>query len=149
MNAKLAAARAAQHAQLVRRVHAAKTWLKLDEETYRAAIAAMASGKTSSKACSIDELLGLLEHFHKRGFPRPQKHRPLTPPQKKMWALWQVLADAGEIRDRSMKGLLAWVASQTANKVQRLDWITPAQEQTLIESLKKWSERTGAAGVRA
>jgi hypothetical protein len=58
-----------------------------------------------------------------------------------MWALWQVLADQGKVRNRTMRGLLAWIEHQTDNHVQRLDWLTPAQEYTLIESLKKWSER--------
>ncbi|MBS0354031.1 MAG: DUF1018 domain-containing protein [Proteobacteria bacterium] len=90
-SAPFAAARAGQHAALVRQVHVAKTWLKLDDDTYRAALAARASGKTSSKACSIAELLAIIEHFHVAGFPRPDggsKRRPLTAPQRKMWSLW-------------------------------------------------------------
>lgn len=139
-NATLAAARAAQHAQLVRRVHAAASWLKLDDDTYRDAIAAHAGGKTSSKACTVAELQAVLEHFHRAGYPRPGR-KPLSPQQKKMWALWQTLADAGRVRDRTMRGLLAWIAAQTDNRVQKLEWLTPAQEHTVIESLKKWVDR--------
>lgn len=138
--APFAAARAAQHAQLVRRVHAAKTWLKLDDDTYRAAIAAHGAGKRSSKDCTVTELDALLEHFHRSGYPCPGR-KPLSRQQKKMWALWQTLAAAGRVHDRTMRGLLAWIKGQTTNHVERLDWLTPAQEVTLIESLKKWSER--------
>lgn len=146
MRPSLIAARAAQHAQLVRRVHAAKTWLKLDEDTYRDAIAARSGGKRSSKDCSIAELDAVLEHFHASGYPRPggkpgAKRTPLTPRQKKMWALWQTLHTAGLVRDRSMRGLLKWITGQTENHVERLEFLTPAQEHTLIESLKAWSER--------
>jgi phage gp16-like protein len=148
MRASTAAAHAAQHAQLVRRVHAAKTWLKLEDDTYRAAIAAHAGGKSSSKECSVDELQALQEHFHRCGYPRPgakpgAKRAVLTPPQKKLWALWQTLHTAGKVRDRTMKGLLAWIRGQTDNGVEALAFLTPAQEHTLIESLKKWVGRDG------
>ncbi len=135
---------AAQHARLVRRVHAAASHLKLDDDTYRSAVAAHAAGKRSSKDCSVAELEAVMEHFHRAGYPRPdgsKKRRPLTAPQKKMYALWCALADAGRVRERSMRGLLKWVEHQTDNHVQALDFLTPAQEHTLIESLKKWSER--------
>ncbi len=146
MRPSLIAARAAQHAQLVRRVHAAKTWLRLDDDTYRAALAARANGKRSSKECSVAELDAVLDHFHACGYPRPGgkaagRRTALTPRQKKMWALWQTLHTAGKVRDRTMRGLLAWIAGQTENQVQRLEFLTPAQEHTLIESLKAWSER--------
>lgn len=140
---RVAAARAAQHAQLVRRVHAAKSWLKLDDDTYRAAVARFAAGKTSSKDCSVAELQALMDHFHASGFPRPggKTFKPLSARQKKMYALWCALADAGRVQERSMRALLAWIEGQTENRVKRLDWLTPAQELTLIESLKKWGER--------
>lgn len=140
-------AAASQHAALVRQVHAARTRLGLDDATYRAALAAQADGKSSSLDCSVAELRALMEHFHRCGFPRPGQapgkpaRKPLTQQQKKMWALWQTLADAGRVRDRSMRGLLKWIEGQTANQVQALDWLTPAQENTIIESLKQWRDR--------
>lgn len=139
---------AAHHARLVKRVHAAKTWLKLDDDSYRGAIAARAGGKRSSKACTVPELEAVLEHFHACGYPRPGgrpdgKRVVLTAPQKKMWALWQTLADAGKVRERSMKGLLSWVRHQTDNGVEALAFLTPAQEATLIERLKQWADRDG------
>lgn len=143
VSAALTSARAAQHARLVCRVHSGKSWLKLDEDTYRAAIAAHAAGKTSSKDCSVAELQAVIEHWHACGWPRPggKKHKPLTPRQKKMWSLWQTLADAGRVKDRSMRGLLAWISGQTANHVEALTFLSSAQEYTLIESLKKWVGR--------
>lgn len=143
MRPSLIAARAAQHAQLVRRVHAAKTWLKLDDDTYRDVLALRAAGKRSSKACSVAELEAVMAHFHAAGYPRPggAKRVPLSPTHKKMWALWQTLADAGEVRDRTMRGLLGWIRGQTENHVEALAFLTSAQEYTLIESLKKWVAR--------
>lgn len=142
VTAALASARAAQHAQLVRRVHAAKGFLQLDDATYRAAIAAHAGGKTSSLECSVAELAALVEHFHACGWPRPGKARkPLAPRQKKLYALWCALADQGRVRERGMRGLLKWIEHQTDNHVQKLEFLTRAQEETLIESLKKWGQR--------
>lgn len=142
--APFAAARASQHARLVRQVHAAKTWLKLDEDTYRAALSARSGGKASSKACTIAELEAVIEHFHATGFPRPgggPKRIVLSASQKKMWSLWQQLADQGKVRDRTMKGLLAWVKAQTENGIEALAFLSAAQERTLIESMKKWVDR--------
>lgn len=143
--APFAAARASQHAQLIRQVHAGKTWLKLDDDTYRAALAAHSNGKRSSKACSVTELLAVMERFHASGYPRPGatagKRVVLTPAQKKMWALWQTLHTAGRVQDRTMKGLLAWIKGQTANGVEVLAFLTPAQEATIVESLKAWVKR--------
>lgn len=141
--AALATTRLAQHAGLVRQVHAAKTFLKLDDETYRAALRAHAGGKASSKACTVAELQAVIAHFHRAGFPKPGggKRVALTPPQKKMWSLWQQLADQGRVANRSMKGLCAWVKSQTDNGVEALAFLSPAQERTLIESLKRWVDR--------
>jgi phage gp16-like protein len=138
----LTAARAAQHARLVRQVHAAASHLKLDDDTYRAAIAARASGKRSSTLCSIAELEAVLEHFHHVGFPRPGGSRartPLTGPQRKMWSLWQQLADTGRVHDRTMTGLLAWINAQ--NGIEALRFLTPAQETAVIEQLKQWVSR--------
>lgn len=143
VSAALASARRAQHAQLIRQIHTAKRDLGLDDDTYRMTLARFAAGKTSSKECSIAELQAVIEHFHESGWPRPggKARKPLSPRQKKMWALWQTLADQGKVRNRKMAGLLAWIAGQTENRVERLEWLTPAQEHTLIESLKAWAER--------
>jgi phage gp16-like protein len=140
VSARRKPATTSKHASLVQRVHVAASWLKLDDATYRAAIAAHAGGKTSSKACGVRELEALLEHFHRCGFPRPggKRFAPLTPRQKKMYALWQQLADGGHVEDRSMDALDAWIQRQTNTRRQ---WLNGAQEDQLIESLKKWSER--------
>lgn len=71
---------------------------------------------------------------------RPRKQ--LTESQKKMWALWQGLADRKLVDSRTMPALLAFVERQTG--VARLEWLTWPQENLVIESLKAWLKR-GAA----
>jgi hypothetical protein len=131
-----------RHAQLVKRIHAARTWLKMDEDTYRELLANHCDGRRSSTDCTVVQLERAMARMHELGYPRPGR-RPLSRPQKLMWSLWQQLADAGRVRDRTMAGLLAWIGGQTAHQVKALDWLTPAQENTLIESLKKWKARDG------
>lgn len=90
----------------------------------------------------IDHLKALgFQPTGRGGAKRPVK-RKLTPKQRLMWSLWQQLADAGEVKDRQMAALMAYVTRQTS--VQRLEWLKPAQEDLVIESLKKWLGRATA-----
>ena len=69
--------------------------------------------------------------------------KPLTAPQRKMWSLWQQLADAGKVDSRRMPALVAFAQRQTG--VDRLEWLNGDQEQLVLESLKAWLRRAGAA----
>ena len=71
--------------------------------------------------------------------------KPLTPVQRKMWSLWQQLADAGLVDNRKMPALLAFVKRQTA--VERLEWLNAKQEDLVVESLKKWLKSRGVEPV--
>jgi Protein of unknown function (DUF1018) len=73
----------------------------------------------------------------------PASRKPLTAPQRKMWSLWQTLADAGLVDSRKMPALVAFAHRQTG--VDRLEWLTGAQEDLVIESLKAWSRRPKGA----
>ena len=70
-----------------------------------------------------------------KGAARPVA-KPLTKPQRLMWSLWQQLADAGLVTGRRMPQLIAWVKRQTG--VERLEWLTLAQEDLVIASMKRW-----------
>lgn len=74
---------------------------------------------------------------------RDRRRSALTPPQRKMWSLWQQLADAGLVTERRMPALLAYVKRQT--HVDRLEWLTGPQEQLVIESLRQWLARSKVA----
>jgi hypothetical protein len=60
-----------------------------------------------------------------------------------MWSLWQQLADAGVAESRKMPALVAFAHRQTG--LDRLEWLQPAQEDLVIESLKAWLRRTKVA----
>lgn len=67
--------------------------------------------------------------------------KPLTPVQRKMWSLWQQLADAGLVANRRMPALLAWVTRQTG--VDRLEWLNAAQEELVLTSMRRWLKERG------
>ena len=101
----------------------------------------------SSAALDFAGRKRLLAHLEKCGW-KPGKGRqaaarpvrqPLTPPQRKMWSLWQQLADAGLVRERKMPALLKFVTRTTG--VDRLEWLSGVQEDLVIETLKKWLSR--------
>jgi hypothetical protein len=88
----------------------------------------------------------VIEHLKSLGFNAStrrggahQVRGRLTPKQKLCWSLWQQLADANAVNDRTMKALAAYVARQTG--VQRVEWLNAAQEDLVIESLKQWLGR--------
>lgn len=67
--------------------------------------------------------------------------KPLSPVQRKMWSLWQQLADAGLVANRRMPALAAFATRQTG--VARLEWLTTRQEDLVVESLKRWLKERG------
>ena len=108
----------------------------------------------SSAELDLAGRLRLIEHLRSCGFkPGAQPGRgarpvarPLTPVQRKMWSLWQQLADAGLVANRGMPALMAFVKRQT--HVERLEWLNAKQEDLVVESLKRWlKDRTAAKGA--
>lgn len=73
----------------------------------------------------------------------PRARKAWTERHKLAWSLWQQLADAGLIADRSRRGLDAWVKRQT--QVDSFNWLNAHQLDGLISSLKRWATRREAA----
>jgi Protein of unknown function (DUF1018) len=134
-------------------IHIAKKELAWDDDTYRDILFSVCRVK-SSGLLDFTGRKRFLAHLRACGWSggsrvvtrsgRPASaasRKPLTPPQRKMWALWQQLGDAGKIVDSKMPALVAFAHRQTG--VERLEWLTDAQEDLVIESLKKWLSRRG------
>jgi phage gp16-like protein len=129
------------------KIHLAIKELRWDESMYRDVLQTVC-GVRSSGDLDATGRQRFLEHLQRCGWKptggapfakdRPVR-MPLTWPQKKMWSLWQQLADAGLVKNRKMPALLAYVQRQT--HVDRLEWLNGAQESLVIESLKAWLER--------
>lgn len=134
------------------RIHVLRGLLRQTEDEYRDLLGAMFDGRRSSTALTPQErarFVAHLEALHRASAPQP-KRPPLTPRQRKMFSLWQQLCDAGLARERGMQALQTWVQHQT--KVESWVWLNSHQEDTVIESLKRWLKRADArlsAGAEA
>lgn len=133
----------------IKKIHALKGALGLDDETYRSILSGYGvASSTKLSFARADQLIADLEakaitagRWEKRP-PRPRKHtRTLAddPQSRKIRALWLELHQAGAVRDPSEKALGAYVKRMTG--VAALQWLTAAQACTVIEALKKWQER--------
>lgn len=131
---------------MLAKVHIAKKDLGLDDDTYRAVLQRV-TGLTSAAKCSDAQLEAVLAHFKAEGFKAVSKARskPVssTPHAAKIRSLWISLYELGLIADASERALAAFVKRQA--KVDRLEWLTPAQAYKVIEGLKAWASRD--AGV--
>lgn len=130
------------------RIHMLRTKLGLSEDAYRDLLADLFDGRRSSAELATEQRRRLVDHLTtlQRAYAKGQGNAPtapalppLSPRQKKMFSLWQQLADAGLVRERGMPALKAWVTRQT--QVDRWEWLNGHQEDTVIESLKRWLAR--------
>lgn len=124
-------------------IHMGAAALGWDGDEYRAQLRRV-TGADSAGVLDDAGRAAMLGHMAKCGWVagklrRKTQRAPLTPPQKKMWSLWQQLADAGLIANRRMPALVAFAARQTG--VDKLEWLNGAQEDLVIESLKRFLSR--------
>ncbi len=122
-------------------IHIAKASLGWDDDHYRDILFAVCRVRSSAQL-DFAGRKRFLAHLQACGWAgaRPAARRAVKPaltgPQRKMWSLWQQLADAGLVENRRMPALMAWIKRQTG--VERLEWLNLAQEDLVIVSLKAW-----------
>lgn len=145
---------AARRQRLIRLIHVAKRDLSLDDDTYRAILQRFGN-KSSSADLTVPELEKVLEHLKRSGFKvrskgcaeaarrpvQPKSSRPLAQDaeSKKIRALWLFMHQIGVVTNPSEEALAAYVKRIVG--VDALQWISGAQAETLIETLKKWAMR--------
>ena len=136
--------RGSERQRLIRLVHIAQRELKLDKETYRAALLTVTGGKKDScSSMSAAELQLALDHFKRFGFKvrlkldRAARWTPRRP--AKIRALWLLLRDLGAVNNASEEALAAYVKRITG--VDALQWIDGRQAERTIETMKKWAMR--------
>ncbi|MCH1985237.1 regulatory protein GemA [Achromobacter xylosoxidans] len=145
-------ARGQERQRLIRLVHVAQRELKLDKETYRAALLTVTGGKKDScSSMSAEELQLALDHFKRFGFkvrlkPRPGRPIDAEATSKKIRALWLLLRDLGAVSNPSEEALAAYVKRITG--VEALQWIDGRQAERTIETMKKWAMRILPERVR-
>ena len=79
--------------------------------------------------------------------PRQAHYRSVDDDLDARWlkarALWHALAAANEVHTNTDAALLAYVKRQT--RVEQWRWLNGHQANAVIEALKKWCARSGAA----
>lgn len=137
-------------------IHIARAQLGMSEDEYRDLMSVKFNGIRSAAALSAQQRQELLHHFQLCGWQgsvpgsrangAATKKVPWSPAVKKLFSVWQQLADARLVNDRSGKALSAWCARQTAGAdgqggVQRVEWLNPAQLHAVTENAKLWLKR--------
>lgn len=130
-------------------IHVAKKELRLDDDTYRAALEQVV-GKSSAGECSDAELSRLADHFRRLGWA-PKKAEPKAAPRRapssnphvrKVWAVWGDLERSGALRHPGKAALYAFVERMTG--VTDPHWLSPEQANQVVEGLKAWRRREAA-----
>lgn len=125
-------------------IHIAKKQLGMAEESYRAILWTIARVESAGDLDWAGRKQ-LLEHLKKCGFKaRPPKRAggrevEESPQAKMIVALWLELHNAGVVKDPSDRALNRWVKRMTG--VDSLRWLKPQQMNSVVEALKKWSDR--------
>ncbi len=115
-------------------IKAGQAFLGLDDATYRQMLSNLTGGKTSCKACSLDELRRIREYMHQQGFPRSSaRHgrRPKVARSKKT-----VLSKIEALLTEAKR---PWGYAQgiAVNMFQQpvLEWLTVEQLSSVMKSL--------------
>lgn len=132
---------------LLAKIHIAKKQLGLDDETYRAILARVGDGKTSSRDLTIAQMDAVLREFTGKGWaPTPPKSkgkqgRKLATGSEveKIRALWLWMHQLGIVRDPSESALAAYARRMAG--IDDLHWADGGRCYRLIETLKKWAQR--------
>jgi phage gp16-like protein len=129
-------------------IHIAKAALGWSDDEYRDIMATVCGGVRSSGNLDMAGRKRFLAHLQAcqrangrtaaKPAPRPPE-ADLTPQQAKIWALWQQLADAGLVRDRSRGALNSYC--RRICQVDQWIWLQPLQQDLVIDTLRKWLDR--------
>jgi phage gp16-like protein len=128
-----------------------------DDELYRATMARLCGGKTSSTALTWQERKALLDYMKANGFVvksnKPHAGgaggRAWDNGMSKLRAIWYALADAGAVKrpettEQLDEAINTW-AKRMQPRISHVRFASGVQVQLLIEAAKKWAKRVGAA----
>lgn len=129
----------------IKKIHALKGKLSLDDATYRATLAGY--GVTTSKKLSIEKADTLIADLEEKAVgsgvweKRDNVKRRLgdDPQTGKIQGLWASLHKAGKVETNSAKALSAYVKRMSGKDA--LKWCTSFEKSRIIEALKAWLER--------
>lgn len=136
----------------IQKIHILKSALKIDEDTYRATLAAYGAKSSKDRTFTIgkaDELIqDLVEKAVAAGVWEKRKPARKAKTTRKLADddqsrliryLWIQLHEAGKVRDSSEGALASYVKRMT--RVNALQWLDVKGASKVIEAMKKWLER--------
>lgn len=125
-----------------------------DDDLYRATMARLCGGKTSSTALTWQERKVLIDYMKAHGFVvksnKPQAGgRAWDDGMSKLRALWYALAEVEAVKrpatvEQLDDALNAWALRMMQPRLTHLRFASGMQMQLLIEAAKKWARRVGA-----
>jgi len=134
----------------IKKIHALKGALKLDDELYRELLGGF-KVKSSTKL-SIPKAEELIKHLEEKAVAAGvwEKRKPARAAKtsrkladddqsKKIRSLWLQLHQAGKVQNSSEEALATYV--KRMSKVAALQWLSVKEASTVIEALKKWLAR--------
>lgn len=140
---------------LIRLIHVARRDIHMADDTYRALVAQLADGKTSSADCTVPELERIIDHLKKAGFKvrkpkaaKPAESRALATDAEssKLRAVWLLLHEIGATHSNTEAALAAYVKRMTG--VDDLHFARrPSDKFRSIEGLKAWAARELPAAI--
>ena len=154
--------RAQKKQRLIRLIHVAKTQLMMDDGEYRALLANLSCGKTSSTKLSVEELELAVRAMKMRGFVVATKaqaasgkpdlpvhipNRMIEAQVKKIRALWLELHHLGAVRNPSELGLSRFVKRMTG--IDYHGWLGTDDAIRAIEHVKQWKVRVENGGQQS
>ena len=141
---------AQKKARLIRLLHVAKSQLMMADDVYRALLANVTRGKTSSKALSVTELEQVLVRMKALGFVVAGKAKPMPGRQDlpvrdhgkqvaMIRGLWLELHRLGAVRSPTEAALAKFCKRMTG--VDYHGWLGTDKASDVIEHLKQWQQR--------
>jgi phage gp16-like protein len=138
----------------IKLIQMGRAQLGLDDDTYRALLARLANGKTSSSALTAQEADQVIKHMKAAGFVVKSKGEPKATmgaredQMAKLRALWKAMVAVKAVGPRDTVEALDQAIESWAKKrmpsLTALRFATSWQMVRLIEMLKQWAERVGA-----
>ena len=130
--------------RLIRLIHFANQQVGMSDNDYRALLANVSRGKTSSKDLTAEQLETVLRHMKAQGFvvavqtpDGRESYRNISDQQQKIRSLWLELHEAGAVRVTAESAMFAFCQKHGGEK-----WHKDADAmRDIIERLKKWRDR--------
>ena len=127
------------------KIHVAKKWFRLDDETYRQFLM-RETGKSSAAELDQAERSKVLDALKAAGFVEGNTHtahiddfKDTTPQHRMIRALWAELQALGALRDSSEKGLRRFI--KRVSDCDSIRWLGLHEANKVIEALKSWRRR--------